>query len=280
MLEFQPDFDFPAGVANTTEFAFAANQGRPGAYVAEAREGAYLVMKLDADSLLYKQSNNTYQYATTAAGGFVPTDAALLPATLTQAPISAYVPAACCMRTNGSGYVSGTAGHILSSSNMGLTIFKGLSSAATITVTTRIGFEATVPSSSALVPNVEKACPYDPVAINAYWAISKELMSAYPASYNFLGALWNVVKNVGKAVLPHLGSIGRVIGDVAGLNPPEAEAPREPFRGNPRPVQNRTIIPQPSVVSGRTRAPKQQSSRRVKVKNPARRIRVSGKRRM
>lgn len=55
--------------------------------------------------------------------------------------------------------------------------------------------------------------PADPIAIAAYHAISREMLSAYPAEYNIFGALFNVIKGIGSAVLPSiLPTIGNLFG--------------------------------------------------------------------
>jgi len=45
---------------------------------------------------------------------------------------------------------------------------------------------------------------YDPVALNTYFEISRGLKDAYPADYNSLGKLWDVIKSAlrGASSLP------------------------------------------------------------------------------
>jgi hypothetical protein len=251
-----PDFDIPAGVVNTPEFSFASLQSQPGAFTSAAREGAYVVMKLDQEALTYKTTFDTVNNATIVDANIVTTDPSVAITSVTSAPIHPYLPDATCTRNNGGAVLFNQSSFPLSSNMMGLTIFKGLSSAATITVTTRVGFECVVPADSILQPSVEKACSYDPVALNAYWSISKEMMSTYPASYNFLGTLWTVVKSIGSAVLPNLvPALGKLFGGPSSgvtEQPPPKPAPTAPYPKQFPPMSVTTMQrPAPSVVSGR-----------------------------
>lgn len=97
--------------------------------------------------------------------------------------------------------------------NVGEILFAGLNANASIILTWRVGFEVIAPPLSPYATFMSAPIPYDPIAIAAYNAIAREMMAAYPAEYNFLGALFNVIKSVGSAVLPSiLPSIGNLFG--------------------------------------------------------------------
>lgn len=243
LCEVMPDMDCQV-TPLTPEFGFSAVQGQPGAFVSAAREGAYVVMKLDQEAMLYRSSMDTVIPATIVDANVNPNDASIAAVSLTDHPIHVCYPDGICAHQGlphvaaaskdsktpavNATLVAGSAALRLSSKQMGITIFKGLSSSATVTVTTRIGFECVVPSDSILLPSVEKACSYDPIALNSYWSISKELLSTYPASYNFLGTLWSVVKNIGQQVLPHVGNFINAITGSTPAQPPPPPPPPQP----------------------------------------------------
>jgi len=83
----------------------------------------------------------------------------------------------------------------------------------------RVGFEIQANPSSSLSPYLHLSPAYDPVAIADYFRISRELKDAYPADYNDLGKLWDVIKRVASFALPvisGMGPIGAMIGTAGG----------------------------------------------------------------
>jgi hypothetical protein len=88
--------------------------------------------------------------------------------------------------------------------------FKGMSLSTRLMCYFRFGVEVqclpTSPYSSYLrLPPV-----YDREAVDAYFRIARELKDAYPADYNSLGTLWNVIKGVARKVLPIAGQFGPI----------------------------------------------------------------------
>jgi hypothetical protein len=59
-----------------------------------------------------------------------------------------------------------------------------------------------VQPGTSLVSFAKVSPPYDPVAITEYYRLSRELKDAYPAEYNDLGKLWDVVKKAASFVSP------------------------------------------------------------------------------
>jgi hypothetical protein len=260
-LEVLPDFDFPGGVANTPEFSFSSIQGTPGAYTASAREGGYVVMKLDQDSLIYRSAKRTIVPATQVDTLSNPLAPFVQEIDLTTKPVHPYIPdALVAFSFSPSTFSTVDAVVDRGSDMMGLTYFKGLSSAATVTVTTRVGFECVVPSSSILLPSVEKACRYDKIALEAYWCIQKEMLGCYPASYNFLGTLWSVIKSVGQAVLPGIvDTLGGMAKKAVAPAPPPPPPPIVYQVQRPAPSYNQVSMarPKPSIVSSQSKQSKQ-----------------------
>lgn len=85
---------------------------------------------------------------------------------------------------------------------------RGLAPTSTYQATYRFGVEAQIDPSARLngtspwAPFTHSAPMHDQMALEAAVNIRTNLLSAYPASYNFLDKLWGVVKKVAGSVLP------------------------------------------------------------------------------
>lgn len=85
---------------------------------------------------------------------------------------------------------------------------RNLSNQTSFTFYVRCGIEGQVHPSSALAPQLKLSPPADDLALEAYFAISRELKDAYPANYNDLGKLWDTISSVAKNVLPYIPTLG------------------------------------------------------------------------
>jgi hypothetical protein len=86
--------------------------------------------------------------------------------------------------------------------NLGTIAFRGLSLNASVRVVYRVGVEAMAQPGTQFAPFMKAAPGYDAVAVDTYFRIARELKDAYPAEYNSLGTLWNVIKSVASKVAP------------------------------------------------------------------------------
>lgn len=71
----------------------------------------------------------------------------------------------------------------------------------------RMGLEIQVHPGSILAPHLRLSAPYDPLALREYFAIARELKDAYPADYNDLGKIWDVISSAAKTVAPFLSGV-------------------------------------------------------------------------
>lgn len=79
----------------------------------------------------------------------------------------------------------------------------------------RVAIECRVSPTSVFASQVRMSPMYDPVAMASYVRISRELKDAYPADFNDLGKIWEVIKQAARVVLPALsgfGPIGAAVG--------------------------------------------------------------------
>lgn len=84
-----------------------------------------------------------------------------------------------------------------------------LAPTAAFTFYFRAGWEMQILPGSSLTSFIHTSPTYDRTALEAYYMIVRELKDAYPADYNDLGKILEIIKKVGRAILP-----------VAGLIPP------------------------------------------------------------
>lgn len=195
---------------------FDTSQAMPNAYFNRSREGAYVPLKLTEtcqdwrsvrdDCFAGVPSPNiqlsgawnlptvgTYPYphANCAVGGIGP----LIIAAATTG-----------QRTGG--MLNGTFAHICA---------KNLDAATSFTFYVRMGVEMQVCPSSVLSPQMKLSPPHDQVALDTYFAIARELKDAYPADYNDLGKIWEVISRAGKHILPFIGATGPIGSAVSGV---------------------------------------------------------------
>jgi hypothetical protein len=97
---------------------------------------------------------------------------------------------------------------------------RNLSQSCSYSFFVRAGFEVQTCPSSPMSPQVRLSPPYDPMALDHYYAIARELKDAYPADYNDLGKLWDVIKSTANFALPYVKRIPWGVGSsIAGLEP-------------------------------------------------------------
>lgn len=81
----------------------------------------------------------------------------------------------------------------------------------------RGGWEYQVAPSTTLVSFAKTSPVYDPQALATYFKISRELKDGYPADYNDLGKILDVIKGAAKTVLPIASSVFPVLRPVSAL---------------------------------------------------------------
>lgn len=189
---------------------FGTLQSMPNAYLNKSKEGAYMPLKLtdtcqtwmsDADACGVLQET----LSADPGGKFLVGNAtvpawpheSLTPSTATFDPADPKTSWGLNSLPT-SPMLNGVFGHICG---------KGIDVATSFTFLVRCGIEMQVTQTSTLAPQLKISPPYDPIALDTYFAISRMLKDAYPESYNSGGKLWDVVKQVGRVVAPFLGGI-------------------------------------------------------------------------
>jgi len=85
---------------------------------------------------------------------------------------------------------------------------RNLDPATSYTFFFRFGIEMQVSPSSVIAPQMKLSPPHDAKALDTYFSIARELKDAYPANYNDLGKLWDVISGTARKVLPYVATMG------------------------------------------------------------------------
>lgn len=88
----------------------------------------------------------------------------------------------------------------------GVTIFRGLSQQATITVQGYLGLEIIPRMDSPFISMVKEPPPPDPRVLPAYYEIVNSMPVSYPSRYNSLGLLLPLLVDALRVVAPHIPS--------------------------------------------------------------------------
>lgn len=192
-----------------SDFAdYATSQYMPNAYFGESKEGCYLPLKL----------TNTSQKWTTAADleypvnswGYSANGSTITVPIATQPSSQPYYSLVSPSWTVAAGQMSGDAVYRPLNGIFGGISARNLSVDTAFAFYFRVGIECRVQPSSLMASQVHMSPPYDPLAIASYYRINRELKDAYPADFNDLGKIWDVIKQVASVALPVIGGMGPV----------------------------------------------------------------------
>jgi len=190
---------------------YSSSQAMPNAYFGQSKEGVYVPLKLTRTHQKWHSTANLVQFAQAAtehtAGpfqrqfqipnategldttGFFPffdsPDAAVF---LDEEDVFAFA-------RLGGGVVPDFCNDVVA--DIG---FRNLSVNSSLSLYFRYGFELQVSPQSTLAPELRLSPPYDPLAVSTYFKVSRELKDAYPADYNDLGKMWDMISAGLKAV--------------------------------------------------------------------------------
>lgn len=190
----------------------------PNSYSGQFKDGIYLPLKLDSNHAAWHNQNDLVFDGT----GFATVNAEnlMMPLDAGATAVGGLYPG-----TLGMNYVTltdlfdGGIHYMPTISNLGAICFQGISGAANVRVVVRMGYEAMAQPGTAYTSFIKVSPAFDPAAITAYFMISRQLKDAYPAEYNDLGKLWDVIKRAASMISPFLGVLpgGNIIRAVGGF---------------------------------------------------------------
>lgn len=195
---------------------YTSSQAMPNAYFGRSREGAYIPLKLTRTHQVWHSHRDlTYQanaaslnaYSSSTTGGQLQIPASV---TAVQNDIYPFLSLNDLHElVDGSGYAS-TVGELTSdfcNENWADFSFRNMAVTTSLSLFFRFGFEVQVLPTSILAPHLKLSPPADEVAIGTYFAVSRELKDAYPADFNDLGKIWDVISSVARTIAPVLSAV-------------------------------------------------------------------------
>lgn len=189
---------------------FVVSQGMPNAYFARSREGAYVPLKLTETCQDWVSDRDRVGTAeiTPATPNNLTNGTYALPGNDNLDGFPHVTLSPCRYKYAGGATVhygqytspmlNGTWANISA---------RNLAVATSFTFFVRCGIEMQVQPQSNLAPQLQISPPHDPVALDAYFAIARELKDGYPADYNDLGKIWDAISAASKKVLPALSKV-------------------------------------------------------------------------
>jgi hypothetical protein len=224
--KFNLDTAYTSGIGSGYQHAFFmdsidlpnydVSQGMPNAYFGRSREGVYIPLKLtrthqnwrDASCLVYQSNTsqrNTYTNAFT--GGKLTlsssneTDGTGIYPFMSVNDLHMY---------NVTGAPVGTLTSDFCNDTWADFSFRNMSVSTSLSFFWRFGFEVQCTPGSNMAPHLKLSPPHDELAVQTYFSIARELKDAYPAEFNDLGKIWDVISSIAKKVSPFLGMIPAV----------------------------------------------------------------------
>lgn len=170
----------------------------PGAFSGEAKDGCYVPFKIDSfdykqtnDKTVHVNCNDTTTFLTPDTDGIwdynIPASVADYPKGIASA-INTSAGKPLVLRHTHHNVV-----HIAA---------RNLNMAAHFRGTIRVAYECKVPPGSSVSSFAKTVPGYDPIAIDAYYAISRSLADGYPASFNSLETILDTIFNLASTILP------------------------------------------------------------------------------
>lgn len=256
---------------------FARSQTMPNAMMGRSRDGAYVPLKLtDTNQDWYSTENDVGMLASINAGtGSVSSS---LPGTGSTPgfPFVRATPANIVTQTSPASAILGDAVSALSGTNCAHVCARNLSDQTSYTFYFRFGVEMQLNANSSLTPQLKLSPPYDPVALDTYFMLSREMKDAYPADYNDLGKMWDVISGAAKTIAPMLNGLFPGLGPATRVVTGMGDAIRA--RRKPKQITRAEQMEQYEIAPAATveRAQKEKIAREIRT--PAAGVRLTPKR--
>jgi hypothetical protein len=173
----------------------------PNSYSGQFKEGLYLPLKLDSNHAQWRTQNDLVFDGT----GFAAPNANNRIVPILPADVGGLYPGTTGIYYDPNTDLFGGATHYLPAiNNLGAIAFQGISGQASVRVVVRMGYECMVQPGTAYTSFIKVSPAFDPVAITSYFMISRQLKDAYPAEYNDLGKLWEIIKKAAGYIAPFI----------------------------------------------------------------------------
>jgi hypothetical protein len=213
------------------------SQAMPNAYFGKSKDGAYIPLKLTHSHQAWHSKSDLVHQATNSAESSYNSD--MTPGILTfPTNLNALNVAYPFITMNdlhwynngGNFALVGSLTSEFCNENWADFSFRNLSVQTSLSFFFRFGFECQVQPGSMLSPHLKLSPEYDQQALDTYFKISRELKDAYPAEYNDLGKIWDVISGIAKTVAPALSAIP-VVGPALSMAVPTIASLGDRVRG-------------------------------------------------
>lgn len=190
--------------------SYTTSQSMPSAYLGRSREGAYVPLKLSETCQEWRSEADACYISILSDAGSASSEVFSMPTT-NPGQVWPHVDLVPRYTNVGGGQVfMGQLTSAMLSGNFAHISGRNLSNQTSFTFYVRCGIEGQVSPNSVLAPQLKLPPPYDPVALDAYFSVARELKDAYPSNYNDLGKLWDEISSIAKTILPYIPTAGPV----------------------------------------------------------------------
>jgi len=194
--------------------SFSRSQNMPNAMLGRSRDGAYVPLKLTETCQDWYGPETIIGVVSGVSSTVGQSVTVIIPTTYTpNYPFPAVHSTTYNLGPPAS--LAGAAVVDLISSNCAQISARNLSPQTSYTFFFRYGLELQMAPSSALTPQLKLSPPYDPKAMITYFMLNREMKDAYPADYNDLGKMWDVISGAVKTLAPALNLVVPGLGPVA-----------------------------------------------------------------
>ncbi|MCW4014623.1 MAG: hypothetical protein NWF07_16770 [Candidatus Bathyarchaeota archaeon] len=186
--------------------SFSRSQTMPNAMMGRSRDGAYVPLKLTEtgqDWFSTEQDISVLSAVTNHTG----TASCKLPFnSLPSFPFPCATPLYETAQSPGSAVLGDVVSGLIGS-NCAHISARNLSDQTSYTFYFRFGIELQLSANSSMTPQLKLSPPYDRQALDTYFMLSREMKDAYPADYNDLGKMWDVISGAAKTLAPALNLV-------------------------------------------------------------------------
>lgn len=196
---------------------FEQLQSMPGAYYTNSKEGCYMPLKLTRTCQNWRNdATNVYLHPGDMANDPYRTGSVNIPVVPGADTNNRYpYPGLATLVLPDGGPLQGNVTSDLCNDVVGHICATNLSPTTRFTIFVRAGYELQVLPGSILTPQQVMPAEYDETALMSYFAISRKMKDAYPADYNDLGKIWDVISGLAKSILPKVSLIPGIPGALA-----------------------------------------------------------------
>lgn len=185
---------------------FSNCQSMPNAYLGLSKDGLYMPLRLSRTHQNWHSSHDEVTnlgVSTVSPFGYV-----AVPSAAAVQYGWPYQDLQCPTHFTGTGLIGvGQVTSALCNDIMGHICAQNLALTTRYTFVFRMGFEVQVQPATILSPHQALSPSYDPMAVEAYFKINRELKDAYPEEFNSLGKLWDFISSAARTIAPALGMI-------------------------------------------------------------------------